>query len=138
MSREKKKRFRRRRVEARAPWPKPSACERERTQLRTLILLRSLSFFLFFTCCADAAGTVASQRERLAMLENSGIARAERAEKTEATLTAAATPMRLLLLLPLRRAARAAPLRTASMDSSLVRACVPATEVSLESNATER
>ena len=62
---------------------------------------------------------MASQREpRLAMLENSGIARAERAaeEKAEATLTAAATPMRLLLLLlPLRRAARAAPLRTASI-----------------------
>ena len=53
------------------------------------------------------------------MEENRGIARAERAaeEKTEATLTAAVTPMRLLPLLPLplRRAARAAPLRTASL-----------------------
>jgi hypothetical protein len=58
---------------------------------------------------------VASQRERLATLENSGIARAEERaeEKTDATLTAAVTLTRLL---PLRRAARAAPLRTASMD----------------------
>jgi len=68
-----------------------------------------------FTCCAAAEGTVASQRERLATLENSGIARAEERaeEKTDATLTAAVTLTRLL---PLRRAARAAPLRTASMD----------------------
>lgn len=56
------------------------------------------------------------------MCKNMGIARAERAdEKTEATLTAAATEMRLpLLLLLLRRAARAAPLRTASMDWDVV------------------
>ena len=62
---------------------------------------------------------MASQRVRLAMCENRGIARAERAdEKTEATLTAAP------LLLLLRRAARAAPLRTASMDLNVVCVCV--------------
>ena len=87
-------------------------------KMQTLILSSALTLC---TCCAAAAGTVESQRDRRARLEeNRGIARAERAaeEKTEATLTAAVTPMRLLPLLPLplRRAARAAPLRTASID----------------------
>lgn len=70
-------------------------------------------------------GTVASQRARLEMMlpENSGTARAERDDEKMEAAAVTEMEMRLFALL-LRRAARAAPLRTASMDWDGVETCV--------------